>query len=197
MVNIYIAYEINLWSFNVGKGFALENSFSRFFLEQLSWLKMLILISINILAMVLDLMQVEVFHYQMVVGLVKMWYLVLTRVHWFILIIRKNISWFLSLHIENLEKDILILGNSPTDGLDSTLTAEKAYYIKFTAQQNKFCLSLHYNGVNSYTFINGVEIFKLKANNFQTNAALLCLGNVSKGFSESWLWQYWCWWYFR
>ena len=91
----------------------------------------------------------------------------------------------MSLHIENLEKDILILGNSPTDGLDSTLTAEKAYYIKFTAQQNKFCLSLHYNGVNSYTFINGVEIFKLKANNFQTNAALLCLGNVSKGFSES------------
>ena len=90
----------------------------------------------------------------------------------------------MSLHIENLEKDILILGNSPTDGLDSTLTAEKAYYIKFTAQQNKFCLSLHYNGVNSYTFINGVEIFKLKANNFQTNAALLCLGNVSKGFQR-------------
>ena len=79
----------------------------------------------------------------------------------------------------------MILGNSPTDGLDSTLTAEKPHYIKFTAQQNKFCLSLHYNGVNSYTFINGVEIFKLKANNFQTNAALLCLGNVSNGFSES------------
>ena len=32
---------------------------------------MLILINILILAMALDLMQVEVFHYQMVVGLVK------------------------------------------------------------------------------------------------------------------------------
>ena len=33
MVNIYIAHELNLWPFNVSKGFALGNSFWRFFLE--------------------------------------------------------------------------------------------------------------------------------------------------------------------
>ena len=37
--------------------------------------------------------------------------------------------------------------------------------------------------VNSYLFINGVEIYKFKAKNFEINAAPLCLGNVSKDFS--------------
>ena len=37
--------------------------------------------------------------------------------------------------------------------------------------------------VNSYIFINGVEIYKFKAKNFEINAAPLCLGNVSKDFS--------------
>ena len=27
----------------------------------------------------------------------------------------------------------------------------------------KFCLSLHYNGANSYLFLNGTEIYKFKA----------------------------------
>ena len=40
-----------------------------------------------------------------------------------------------------------------------------------------------YNGVNSYIFVNGVEISKLKVKDSETNAALLCLGNVSKDFS--------------
>ena len=85
-----------------------------------------------------------------------------------------------------MKKDILILGKGPTDGLDdTTLTAEKSYSINFTVQQNKFCLSLYYNGLISYTFINGVEVFKFKENDFQTNAAPLCLVNVSKDFSVS------------
>ena len=37
--------------------------------------------------------------------------------------------------------------------------------------------------VNSYIFINGVEIYKFKAKNFEINAAPLCLGNASKDFS--------------
>ena len=54
------------------------------------------------------------------------------------------------MHIKNKEKDILILGKGPVDGLDDTpLTAEKEYSINFTEQQNKLCLNLHYNGVNS------------------------------------------------
>ena len=75
-----------------------------------------------------------------------------------------------SAHNDNKKKDILILGKGPTDGLDdTTLTAEKEYSINFTEQQKKFCLSLHYNGVNSYIFVNGVEIYKFKAKDSEIN----------------------------
>ena len=37
-----------------------------------------------------------------------------------------------SIHIDNKKKDILVLGRGPTEGLESTLTAEKMYSIHFT-----------------------------------------------------------------
>ena len=37
------------------------------------------------------------------------------------------------------------------------------YFINFTVTGNKFCFSLHYNGANSYLFVNGTEIIKFKA----------------------------------
>ena len=80
-----------------------------------------------------------------------------------------------------LKKDILILGEGPTQGLyDTTLTVEKKYSISFTKHNKKFCLSLHYNGANSYLFVNGVEIHKFKAKDSETNAIPLCLGSISK-----------------
>ena len=60
-----------------------------------------------------------------------------------------------SIHIDDKEKDILVLGNGPTQGLEHTLTAEKMYSINFIVTKNEFCLSLHYNGANSYLFVNG------------------------------------------
>ena len=64
-----------------------------------------------------------------------------------------------SIHIDNKGKDILILGLGPTQGLgENSLTAEKMYSINFTVTKKKFCLSLHYNGANSYLFVNGTEI---------------------------------------
>ena len=60
-----------------------------------------------------------------------------------------------SIYIDNKIKDILVLGSGPTQGLESTLTAEKMYSINFTVTRKKFCLSLHYNGGNSYLFVNG------------------------------------------
>ena len=55
-----------------------------------------------------------------------------------------------SVHVDNKKKDILILGKGLTEGLDdTTLTAEEKYSINFTVTGKKFCLSLHYNGVNS------------------------------------------------
>ena len=51
-----------------------------------------------------------------------------------------------SVHIDNKKKDILILGEGITQGLDgTTLTAEKMYSVNFTENNNKFCLSFHYN----------------------------------------------------
>ena len=68
----------------------------------------------------------------------------------------------LSVHVDNKKKDILILGRGPTQrlGEQHSLTAEKMYLINFTENNKKFCLSLHYNGANSYLFANGTEIIK-------------------------------------
>ena len=60
-----------------------------------------------------------------------------------------------SAHIDNRKKDILVLGKRPTQGLEHTLTAENMYSNNFTVTKSKYCLSLHYNGGNSYFFVNG------------------------------------------
>ena len=58
----------------------------------------------------------------------------------------------------------LILGKSLTEGLhNTTLTAKAQYCISFTKQDKKFCSSLHYNGNNSYSFVNRVKIYQSKA----------------------------------
>ena len=88
-----------------------------------------------------------------------------------------------SIHIDNKGEDILVLGRRPTQGLESTLTAEKMYSINFTVTKNKFCLSLHYNGANSYFFVHGTEIIKFKAKHSNIVASPLCLGNIYKDWS--------------
>ena len=57
------------------------------------------------------------------------------------------------------------------------------YSINFTVTKKKFCLSLHYNGANSYLFVNGIEIYQFKAKDSEIVATLLCLGNISKDWS--------------
>ena len=86
---------------------------------------------------------------------------------------------------DNKKKDILILGKGPTQGLEHTLTAEKMYSINFTVTKKKFCLSLHYNGANSYLFVNGTEIYKFKANDSEIVVTPLCLGNICKDWSTN------------
>ena len=85
-----------------------------------------------------------------------------------------------SIPIDNKNKDILVLGRRPTQGLESTLIAEKMYSINVTVTKKKFCLSLHYNGANSYLFVNGTEIIKFEAEDPEIVAIPLCLGNISK-----------------
>ena len=84
---------------------------------------------------------------------------------------------------DNRKKDILILGKGRTQGLEHTLSGEKMYSINFTQQNKQFCLSLHYNGANSYLFVNGKETHKFKAKDSEIVATPLCLGNISKDWS--------------
>ena len=91
-----------------------------------------------------------------------------------------------STKIDNKGKDILIFGKGPTQGLgEHSLSAEKMYSINFTKVNTKFCLSLHYNGADSYLFVNGTEIHKFLAKDSMIVPNYLCLGNVSKDFSAS------------
>ena len=55
--------------------------------------------------------------------------------------------------------------------------------IYFTEHNKKFCLSLHYNGANSYLLVNGKEIHKFKAKDSEIVATPLCLGNISKDWT--------------
>ena len=50
--------------------------------------------------------------------------------------------------------------------------------------RKKCCLSLHYNGTNSYLFVDGTEIIKFKGKDSEIVATLLCLNNIMKEFSE-------------
>ena len=85
--------------------------------------------------------------------------------------------------IDNRKKDILILGKGPTQGLEHTLSVEKIYSINFTEHSKTFSLNLHYNGANSYLFVNSKEIHKFKAKGSEVVATLLCLANISKEWS--------------
>ena len=48
------------------------------------------------------------------------------------------------------------------------------YLINFTATRKKLCLSLHYNGDNSYLFVIGTKIIKFKAKDSDIVANLPC-----------------------
>ena len=85
-----------------------------------------------------------------------------------------------SVHIDNKSKDILILGEEPTQGLDdTTLRAAAIYPIHFTQPNKRFLLSLHYNRSNSFLFVNATKIYQFKAKHSEIKVYALCLGNIS------------------
>ena len=62
-----------------------------------------------------------------------------------------------SVHIDNKRKDTLIPVIGPTKELDDiTLTPEAQHSINFSR-------SLHYNGSNSFLFVNDTKIYQFKA----------------------------------
>ena len=82
-----------------------------------------------------------------------------------------------SVHVDNKGKDILILGEGPTQ-------AEVKYSINFTQSGKRFVLSLQYNGSNSFLFVNATKVYRFKVKkNSEIKDYALCLGNVSKDFT--------------
>ena len=89
-----------------------------------------------------------------------------------------------SVHIHNKNKDILILGEVRTQGLDdTTLTAGAIYPINLTQPNKGFALSQHYKGRNSFLFGNATKIYQFKVKSSETKDYTLCLGNISKDFT--------------
>ena len=85
-----------------------------------------------------------------------------------------------SVHVDNWVRDILILGKGPAQELgEHSVSPEKMYPINFTKVNRK----LHYNGANTYLFVNSTGIHKFQAKDSEIVPKNLYLGNVSKDFS--------------
>ena len=83
-------------------------------------------------------------------------------------------------HANNKANNIYVMGDSIVQGInDTTLYAEKICSQNFTAANKKFVLSLHYNGDDSYLFVNGKQELKFKAKDEQIVKEILCLENIS------------------
>ena len=88
------------------------------------------------------------------------------------------------MHIDDKGKDTLIFGKRTTQGLNYILTTEAEYSINFTRPGIKFCLSLHYNGSNSFLFVNATKIYQFKEKDYEIKKYPLRLGNISKDFTS-------------
>ena len=83
-----------------------------------------------------------------------------------ILIFGANLSN--SLHTTNQTQNILISGHGLTQKVNNTTVyAEKTYSPNFSTENKTFFSSLHYNGGNSYLFVNDKKVTKFKAKDFQ------------------------------
>ena len=91
-----------------------------------------------------------------------------------------------SVHATNRANHIYVIGDGFTQGIhDTTLYVEKKYFRKFTEPNVKFVLSLHYNGDDSYLFVNGRQELKFKCKTDQLVKEKLCIGNLSDQWTTS------------
>ena len=83
-------------------------------------------------------------------------------------------------------RDILITVDGPTQRFgDTTLAAEATYPINCIQLNKRFVLSLHYNVSNSFLFVNATKMFQFKAKTSEIIDYALCLGNISKCFTNN------------
>ena len=101
-----------------------------------------------------------------------------------VLIVGVDMSF--SVHATNRANNIYVMGDGLIQGInDTTIYAEKNYWRNFTDPGKKYVLSLHYNGDNSYLFVNGRQELKFKAKDDQIINEKLCLGNLSSEWTKS------------
>ena len=91
-----------------------------------------------------------------------------------------------SVQATNRANHIYLMGTGLTQGInDTTIYTEKNFYRNFTDFGKKFMLSLHYNGDDSYLFVNGRRKLKFKAKTDQLLKEKLCIGNLSDQWTTS------------
>ena len=91
-----------------------------------------------------------------------------------------------SKHANNKANNIYVMGKDYIQKInDTAIYAEKMFYRNFTDPGHKFILSLHYNGDNSYLFVNGREELKFKTKTNQIINTKLCLGNLSNNWTKN------------
>ena len=91
-----------------------------------------------------------------------------------------------SKHAKNKANNIYFMGKDYIQKInDTTIYAEKMFYRNFTHPGHKFILSLHYNGDNSYLFVNGREELKFKTKTNQIINTNLCLGNLANNWTKN------------
>ena len=90
------------------------------------------------------------------------------------------------IYSNNKANNIFIMGDGFVQGInDTTLYADKMYSQNFTQASTKFVLSLHYNGDDSYLFVNGKQELKFKAETESLVKEKLCIGNLSDKWRTS------------
>ena len=85
-------------------------------------------------------------------------------------------------HANNRANNIYVMGELFIQGInDTAIYAEKKFYRNFTGPGKKFILSLHYNGDDSYLFVNGRQELKFKCKTDQLVKEKLCIGSEKTG----------------
>ena len=91
-----------------------------------------------------------------------------------------------SVHATNGANNIYDMVTGLTQGIhDTTIYAEKNFYINFTDCSKTFMLSLHYNGDDSYLFVYGRQKLKFKCKTDQLVKGKLCIGYLSDQWTTS------------
>ena len=84
-----------------------------------------------------------------------------------------------SVHALNETQIFLVLGKAFVQEINNTtIYAEKMYSPNFSVENKIFVFSLHYNGDNSYLFVNGQKVTQFKAKNSEIGTNRMFLGTL-------------------